>query len=81
MSILRRDIKDIPDSEQAIGEILSITSGKFSIRTLKGQRIQAVNDSNQPLDVGDHVTVILSTTPTIVGRALFKRGSSIKVLV
>jgi len=81
MSILRRDIKDIPVAEQAIGEILSVTSGKFLVRTLKGQRIQAVNDSNQTLDVGDHVTVILSTTPTIVGRALFKRGDSLEVFV
>jgi hypothetical protein len=81
MSILREDIKKIPVPEQAIGEILSVTSGKYSIRTLQGKIIQAVNDSNQRLDIGDHVTVILSSTPTIVGRALFKRGSSVKVFV
>lgn len=81
MSILREDIKKIPLDEQAIGEVLSITAGKFSIRTLQGRVLQAVNDSNQQLDIGDHVTVILSSTPTIVGRALFKRGESLKVFV
>ena len=81
MSILRRDIKAIPEAEQAIAEVTAISSGKFSLKTLKGQRIQAVNDSNQRLDIGDHVTVILSTTPTIVGRALFRRGGPLTVEV
>lgn len=82
MKILSNTIKKLPDTEQIVGKVTGIHSGgTILVLGNQGQRVQAVNDSNQDLVAGDFVTVVLSSPPSIIGKTLFKRGPRKTVFV
>ena len=82
MKILSKALKSLPDTEQVLGKVTSIQpNGVIFVLGDQGRRLQATSGSSQSLAVGDRVTVVLSSPPSIVGKTSFKAGSGKVVFI
>ncbi len=79
--LLTDSIKKTQDIETAVGIVRDNIDGLFTIRTVSGKSIRAINDTNLDIGIGNYVSIILSTPPAIVGLASFDRGGQKKILI
>lgn len=79
--LLTDSIKKTQDIETAVGIVQDYIDGLFTIKTISGKSIRAINDTNLNVGVGDYVSILLSTPPTIVGLASFDRGGQKKIFI